>query len=206
MSRHLELMKLHDDELEPDAARELEAELTDEELAVLEGLEQLGDVVRALADDASAPADGIADAVMERLSSAEPAPELSLLAGGAPVGRPAAREPAAAKSRAQVLLFSGLGLAAAALALLFIGSRGEPEQPARVAEPSLVTAPSSRPEPTAAEPELAAAEDEVAPAASIEAVDFGNQAGTIFLVPAGEETTPVVWLVDDAPGARMEPL
>ena len=43
-------------------------------------------------------------------------------------------------------------------------------------------------------------------AATIEAVDFGNRAGTIFMVPAGDQSTPVVWLVDEAPSGRMEPL
>ena len=48
--------------------------------------------------------------------------------------------------------------------------------------------------------------DDGPPAASIEAVDFGNHPGTIFMVPAGDESTPVIWLEDEPAGARMERL
>ena len=46
------------------------------------------------------------------------------------------------------------------------------------------------------------------PAVAIEVVDFGSRNGTIFLVPSGEENTPVVWLVDEPTqsGDTMGPL
>ena len=53
-----------------------------------------------------------------------------------------------------------------------------------------------------AEPMGASVRSEVAlapnPAVAIEMVDFGEQAGSVFVVEAGDSVTPVVWLVDDA--------
>ena len=66
------------------------------------------------------------------------------------------------------------------------------------------TAPVSPSAPTESLPEPP--DEDADLAATIEAVDFGNQPGSIFMVPAGEESTPVVWLEDEPAGARMEPL
>jgi hypothetical protein len=70
-----------------------------------------------------------------------------------------------------------------------------------------VAIPSPTPRETASAP-AEIAESEGTTAAAIESIDFGSQNGAIFMVPAGTETTPVVWLTDDAAedGDRMEPL
>ena len=39
--------------------------------------------------------------------------------------------------------------------------------------------------------------EEFVPGASIESVDFGTRNGTVFMVSAGENAIPVVWLVDE---------
>jgi len=47
------------------------------------------------------------------------------------------------------------------------------------------------------------------PGAAIEALDLGERQGTIFLVSAGSEVTPVVWVEDDLPsedGTNVLPL
>jgi negative regulator of sigma E activity len=207
MSRHLELMKLADGELEPDVAEKLSAELTDEELALLEGVEQIGDFVSVLADHQAGVADDIADRVMAKIDEDEPRPALRGIPGGAEREPTAMLEPG--ERRAQVLFISGVVLAAAAAVLLWVSFQSESSTRSPVAQVPTAGVPVATPSPVAgrAAPAVQAAqEDEAAPAASIEAVDFGNQAGSIFMVPAGEETTPVVWLVDDAPGGRMEPL
>jgi len=207
MSRHQELMKLADGELEPDVAERLSEELTDEELALLDGVEQVGDFVRALADHQAGAADDIADQVMAKIDEEGGRPALREIQGGANRETTAVPEPG--ERRSQVLFISGVVLAAAAAVLLWVSFHGESQAPSRVATAPTAVVPVATPSPVVGEGAPAvqvAQEDEAAPAASIEAVDFGNRAGTIFMVPAGEETTPVVWLVDDAPGARMEPL
>jgi hypothetical protein len=67
------------------------------------------------------------------------------------------------------------------------------------------------PSPPAAPSERAEAlesESEPDTGASIEAVDFGAQNGTIFMVATGPQVTPVVWLVDESAGSggKMKPL
>lgn len=47
---------------------------------------------------------------------------------------------------------------------------------------------------------------EAGPGAAIESVDFGGGGGSIFMVQAGQDTTPVVWLTDPHEEARGEPL
>jgi hypothetical protein len=143
---------------------------------------------------------------MAKLDEDGARPALREIPGGAD------REPAPAlepgERRSQVLFIVGIGLAAAAAVLLWVSFQGERQTPAPVAKAPTTSVPTETPSPVAegAPAVQLAQEDEAAPAASIEAVDFGNHGGSIFLVPAGEETTPVVWLVDDAQGGRMEPL
>lgn len=199
MNRHLELMKLHDGEASEEEARALEEALSADDRAVLGGLEQVGDFVRAHSAAGASPADSIADSVMAALEREPGSPEatprkvepkLEVVKGGGSRGRAAAWG-------------AGVALALAAAGVLWLRSAEEPAPRAPVAQapqPSL-------PEPVVEAPSVAPAiEEENEPAAAIESVDFGNQAGTIFMVPAGEETTPVVWLVDEPAGARMEPL
>lgn len=207
MSRQLDLMKLHDGELSAEEIEALERELGDDDLALLEGLEQVGDVVRALAEDQGGAADGIADGVMAELErDGRVAPRLEVLPGGSAGDQGELPKPRAGGASALPFVAGAMALAAAVL--LYIGFANRPNEPGPVARPTAAepatpaVATALTPEPLAG----AVAEEEAAPAASIEAVDFGNQPGSIFMVPAGDETTPVVWLVDEPTSARMEPL
>jgi hypothetical protein len=120
-----------------------------------------------------------------------------------------------APSRARILFglapAFGLAVAAAAAAVVFLRPAARP-LPATSQEPAfsvaVAEAPPSlaSPDPTTVgEPPAAGEEND---GASIEEVDFGAQGGTIFMVPAGPDVTPVVWLMDDPPpsGHRMKPL
>ena len=197
-SRALELMQLHDGELSEREEAELCEGLSAEEQAMLGALEQVGDVVRALDQDVEARAGDIAQGVMARIE-AEP----RALREPAQVVRLDAR-PAPGRSRGKVLVV-GLVLAAAAAGIVWLKAAPAPVGPTPVAV-TQVTAPIEPPAPPAPPPDPEVAEEEPSPAASIEAVDFGNSAGSIFMVPAGDESTPVVWLVDEPVGARMEQL
>ncbi|MBK7583544.1 MAG: hypothetical protein IPI67_25550 [Myxococcales bacterium] len=208
MKRHMELMQLHDGELSEAEAAELEASLSDDERRVASGIEQLGDVVRALSASRTDDFESLTDAVMAAVD-AEPAPSTNVVA--LPRVEVAASQPGSKRQRrapSAWVLVGGLALAAAAALLIWMNTpTSSPTAPA----PLAVTPPSLPvPEPASAtpagDPAPELVEEDSAPAASIEAVDFGNQPGSIFMVPAGEETTPVVWLVDDPAGARMEPL
>jgi hypothetical protein len=177
-SRALELMQLHDHELGEREAVELERSLTDEELAMLDGLgEQTG-----------AHAGDIAAAVMARIDEV-PAAANAVRRLEAPLA-------SERRGRGKVLAF-GLALAAAAAAVLWLETSRHPVAPAPVAQTTLRAPVPEPPPPNVVAPPQApeSTEDEPAPAASIEAVDFGNNAGT-----------PVVWLVDEPAGGRMEQL
>jgi len=206
MTRSRELMLLHDQELSAEEALDIEASLSDEERELLAGLEQVGDFVRAADQEKVDAFSGVADSVMAAIEAdtaraAEPPglrmPKLEAANDQVPVRA----------RRNSNVVWVGVGLAAAAAAAVWISTPArEPPAPLPVAAPVATPVPSATaPEPA---PELAAeaTEDDGAPAASIEAVDFGNQPGSIFMVPAGEETTPVVWLVDEPAAGRIEPL
>ncbi len=222
-NRSLTLMQHHDAELDAEAAAELDAALSADDVAILEGLEQLGDVVRAHADRGAPLADGIADDLFAQIEAEDRknarVAALRVIEGGAGASvEPPAREPAANVS--QVLsqiaakdsakpgdgragrIFLALSLAAAvalgARAVLTADYTAPVQTVAGLVETVVA--------PPVVAPELAAAEADLS-AAAIESVDFGNQNGAIFMVSAGAETTPVVWLSDDPQsGDRMEPL
>ncbi|MEZ4373435.1 MAG: hypothetical protein R3B07_21615 [Polyangiaceae bacterium] len=188
---HRDLMLLHDGELDGDAeAQILEALDADlEAQAQLAGLEQLGDFLREAHGTAVEPDfTSIADSVMERLD--EPALRST---GSKRVPAPVQRE------RGWVVAV-GVTLAAAAAGILWLKSSHpvEPVPPvASLARPAVPQAPSTPgPKPVAEEEPVA-----------IVSVDFGGSDGTIFVV--GDESTPVVWLADDAVpagDAKMGPL
>lgn len=180
----LRVMRAVDGEL---SAEEQAAVLADPEARrAAEGLQQLGDVLRVLADERGKSADDIADAVMSRIQAEE------------------RRRPAMAPAAARYWPV----LAAAAGVALMVGvytatQAGVPSSPAPVAHHSARLAPEAvqvvPPAPPAA---LAAAELSPEADVAIESVDFGGKNGTIFLVPGRDQgMTPVVWLVDD-PGER----
>ncbi len=181
------VMRYYDGELEGDELAEFERRLAREpELSELVGgLEQLGDVLRAHAG-ARAETFDVADLVLAKLDAP-----------------PASQEAPPASERGQVIRGSFPAVAAAlavAASLVVWLTGGGPEQnaePPRVAEtaPLVVPPPAPLPEP-AAEPQIQP--EELAPAVAIESVDFGPRNGAIFMVSAGAETTPVVWLADES--------
>jgi anti-sigma factor RsiW len=182
------LMRLHDGELSDPEVRELERRLASDPQAssVLEGLHQIGDVVRALASERSAAADGIADSVLARIEAE-------------PCGSPPMSRPIPIRSR-WTLPAVAATLAAAAALFVWLGRAPDPVESAPVA----TLQPRPALEPSAAAP---VSDEDIAPAVEIETVDFGSHNGAIFMVSAGSESTPVVWLNDDAPpGDRTEPL
>jgi hypothetical protein len=221
-NRSLTLMQHHDAEIDAGAAAELDASLSPEDAAILEGLEQLGDVVRVHADHRAQGADDIADDLFAQIDAEDRkharVAELRVIEGGAGQAEPLVSEPAQSASRvsSQIAakdtpkpgdgragrIFLALSLAAAAA----LGARAvltadytAPAQTVAALVESAVAPAVDLPEPLTADAELSAA--------AIESVDFGSQNGAIFMVSAGAETTPVVWLSDDPQsGDRMEPL
>jgi len=201
-------MQHHDGELSPREAAEMEELLHRHPVARAElaGLAQLGDFLRCLAEQRSAGADDLAATVMRRLDT-EPVQVFGLH----PRPPPAAQS---APGRRWVwAAVGGLAAAAAIPLLLFARSAGN----ARVGAARLAAAPGSAARsataathPAPGEGPLASAPRNPAePGVSIEAVDFGQRNGTIFMVPAGgEATTPVVWVVDQpvTSGGETRPL
>jgi hypothetical protein len=197
-NKHIDLMRLHDGELSDAEAMELERELSESERKVLAGLEDLGERIRLA--NAQAPID-LADDIMSRLDeahgdSAAPPP--------APVRELRPRRPAA------TIVVSVAIAAAAAVAVWFTARSEDPQVAPTAAQKPVpaVTVPEALSVPPHATEAVAELEDEevAAPAAAIESVDFGNANGTIFMVPSGDETTPVVWLPDEGPNAGRETL
>ncbi|MBI3202552.1 MAG: hypothetical protein HYZ29_13510 [Myxococcales bacterium] len=203
MSRHHDLMRLYDGELDPETAAELERSLSDEDRRVLAGLDQVGEVVRAYEPEGLARFAGVADQVMAALDEPD---------RGAP-RRPEVvveLEPVRSRPKQRTsapVVVAGLVLAAAAAVALWLSTPAAPT-PSAAPLASATLGPAAPPAPITPAPDSPAetADEEADLAATIEAVDFGNQPGSIFMVPAGEESTPVVWLDDEPAGARMEPL
>ena len=208
---YLRLMQLHDEELSAEEAARLEAELGQAGLresarGIGDGLAQIGDVVRALADlDVQryrAAADDIAAQVMHCLDDtgaeafrlAEPTP------GGGPNG-------GSGRSANRWGWIAGVGgaLAMAATALIFAWSVGSfPPAPAET-QTQITAAGSSLdsgPRMIASVEPMRTPTIDGDPGVAIEMVDFGAQSGTIFMVSAGQEATPVVWLVDEGPASE----
>lgn len=192
------LMQHFDGELDGPDAEELERLLAEspEARALFRDFDTIGRVLRTSAEERSAPAADVADAVLARIER-EP-PRLRVV----PTVKPRA-------SLATLVPALGLALAAAAAVALLV--RPRPAVPVATAPVQTVLT-AETPEPVPAPEEVAILEDDndAEPGASIESVDFGDQGGTgtIFVVATGPQTTPVVWLSDDdvLGGARMRPL
>lgn len=192
------VMRYFDGELPPAEAAEVEERLrTDRDAArLLEDLARLSERVQDVALARAAPHDDLADEVMRRLEQELPAES-----------KPNHAPPSAWPTRVAGVVGLSVALAAAAAVMLQVGG---PKQPALPDSGALVSASPRLAEPTIGP--LAVVNEPVdeqadGPAA-IETVDFGSHAGSIFLVPEGEETTPVVWLVDEPASSlgRMDPL
>lgn len=207
------LMRYLDGEVDAAERGEIEAWLAESKDAreLLEGIALVGQAVRAIGDDVGAGGDGIADAVMAGIG------------GG---GRVVDIGPAAERSRSRGLgrrflnlaPALGLGLAAAAAVVVYFRPVPTPGPAARSSAPTVTRA---LPAPV---PATETSEQQPVPAlgyaageggASIESVDFGARAGTIFMVSTGAdsddsetEDTPVVWLMDEVGSTkgRMAPL
>lgn len=207
------LMELYDDELGPEEAAELEQRLADDPdaAAVVRGLEQVGSVLREAAEADGALADDIAVRVMACIEAEESASSM-----GAPTG--AGEAPGGVlvtgRWRHAVPVVAGvLALAAAALLVARWGApthrsviEGATAHPsAQAMQPRHVDKPAAGA--TKAKPGGAVAADSPPPVA-IETVDFGSHDGAIFMVSAGSDSTPVVWLTDEpaAAGGRTKPL
>lgn len=193
VSREL-LMRYHDAEVSEDEARAVEAAL-EQEPALVEALEayaELGNFVRASSDSRAVQSFDISDRVMSAIAA---------------VPQRTARPPARVHSLLpRIATWVSLGAAIAAGSVLVARSWSAPQSAvggrgAHVAagEHSPL-APSAAPDLSAA-PELAAAlqaEDEPKlPPATIESVNFGENAGSVFVVSTGSSETPVVWMPDD---------
>jgi hypothetical protein len=211
---HRTLMRYHDGELsKEEAARVAERLGSDpESVEVLADLDRLGGHVREAALERASHHDDLVDAIMSRIQNADPARPAqsagSLPREGQVAPITAARRFGRSRSVPAVIALSVTIAAAAAVALRINQAEKAAEHAARPSPPAaqeVAALPAPRPSAAAEAAEGLAAD---APsAAAIEIVDFGANAGTIFLVPEGEETTPVVWLDDTAPSlGRMEPL
>jgi len=196
-----ELSRYYDGELSPADAERVERLLRDDPEAerALEGLEQLGDVMRAWADRRGAAQDDFVNDVMARIARDGEQPESRVV----PLH---ASSPARRLRRAAVVITGALSLAAAAAVALRVAQAPPPVPgPALpVAQaPSLAQPPANASSATVAEAQL-----DADPAAAIESVDFGAHAGSIFVIAGTEGDVPVVWMLDDAADARgrMQPL
>jgi anti-sigma factor RsiW len=191
-----ELARYHDGELSPLEAERVERLLREDPRAeqALGGLEQLGDVLRAWADRRGEEHGDLADSVMARIAEERDQPKARVVPLG---GGPARR-----LRRAAVVVTGALSLAAAA-ALVF--RLVQPTPPANGPARAL-TARTAAPRAAVDQPLLPAEESEADPAAAIETVDFGAHAGSIFVVDGSQGDVPVVWLLDDDPRVRMQPL
>jgi anti-sigma factor RsiW len=167
----LTLMAFHDGELDPERARSVRrALLADPGLAARrEGLVQLGDFVRAWA--AAQEVSTVRAARPERASTSR----VELVEPKLPFARPRAR---GAFGAALALLAVTLAIPSA---LPRGGGSGELSSTATDGVGASVRA-------TPAPRE---------PAVAVESVDFGAQAGAIFLVQSAKSETTVVWLPDD---------
>ena len=176
-----DLMRYHDGELSPGEARDIEQALDDDDEAQehLLALEQLGDLTRAWAEQRSADQVNLVDGVMARIERQKSEPS-----------------PLAPARRAAPIVASVLALAAAAA--LFVTLRRPVAERAVPTQPSAHSVRLVDPKPSPSEARSAdapLAEPAVpAPAVAIEAVDFGENHGSIFVVSSASGDTPVVWL------------
>ncbi len=186
------LMRAFDGELDEAALAAVDAQPEAEN--TFSGLEQVGDFVRAMADEWHPPA-SMVDDIMKRV---EAEPRLRVLA--------AASENRDEGSGRWARRAGALGALAAAAAAVFVIAAARDSGPSPLAT---AIAPTEAPVRTAPQAVASVAspaamvDDEGSPAAAIESVDFGGNTGAIFMVSGGSGTTPVIW-VDDR--GRAEPL
>ncbi len=211
--RHDRLMLLHDDELGVEEAEELSQRIAgDAEAAgVLRGMEQVGSLLREAADARGAGADDIALRVMACIDAESAAPGGQALPPPAEAGN-ARLVPLQRRWRHALPVATGM-LALAAAAVLLVRSGTLAHHPV-VDSPASATAQAMQPTQAVKGPAALAPKPEAkahaadSPSVAIETVDFGSHDGAIFMVSAGHDSTPVVWLTDEpaAHGGKTEPL
>jgi hypothetical protein len=207
----LELMLYADGELDEERRGAVEAYLARSTAgsAKLSALNLVSGIVREQSLVSAAGVDGIADAVMAKLTANGAGAASTISTKPSPIkvtaGAPRAK-PANDNSRG---IYALAAVAVAAAAGLMLWGRMDTsseatERPvaAMSATPEQLPAP---PSPKTAEATPSPdAEDE--PGVEVAAVDFGARMGTIFYVPTGaaasNATTTVVWLNDDAAGGE----
>ena len=178
------VMQYHDAELDPIAAEQLERQLRWDasRRRYLDSLDTIGDGVRDAVRQAT-PAFDLTDQIMARVAAQSSSTRPS---SSSDPSRPGGALPAAPTWRRKIKVALGVGLgstAALAAGALFWLSVGMPSD--RPAEISAATR-------TLEPPAL----DDSARGVAIESVDFGVGGGSIFMVQAGQTSTPVVWLTE----------
>jgi anti-sigma factor RsiW len=189
----LELMQYADGELSPEHAERVAAFLEGSEKPRrrVDGIEQIGAFVRASFEQRLGTLDVTAD-VMAAIEGESARVGTGDSAAGS-------ESPSSSRRRALWSLVVG-GMAAAAAASLWLTRPTE-----LISSPSASRTTASAPQPQAP---VAAADDESEVGASVETLDPGPSEATLFVVQAGVDVTPVVWLLDEGDEAsdRMEPL
>jgi hypothetical protein len=179
-----------DGELEPERAAQVEAYLAESPSArrMLGSLEALGEAVREAAQAGAerAGADGLASRVMDRID--RDVAEVRPLDPARDAGR--------RRSRAMGYAACGLALAAGVLAVIWRLS-GPLARPLANAPSAAVRVAASVPDMAAATAAAGRSEGDAEPGVSVDAIEFGAQAGAIFYVPGDTGTTTVVWLSED---------
>ena len=203
---HTRLHRLHDDDLSAEEKAELEKELAaDPELGKkLEGLREVGAVVRAArTDEAPIDSDILWAAIEGKIAApVETKPALRIveggaIEGGAPKTAPAAEDPRTRRRRIIGIAVGAFAIAAAALLMIYGPPSSPPDTMAETGLPETGLPETGLPEVTT--PEETAPGETVAATDYTEvlAVDFGTNVGTIFAVEGeGGQRYAVVWLDD----------
>jgi hypothetical protein len=194
----LDLMRYCDGELEADVEAQVQVRVGQSERAqaIVGTYREIGELVREAADRsaAEAGADDIADLVMARLE--EPAAR--------PMQKVRELRPRTSLHGLGAVAVMAGGLAmAAGIALLvwqFAGHRAHSLAHA----PTSVDSPTGSDQAVASAPQAGADLEDREPGVSVDLIEFGTNAGTIFYVPTATGTTTVVWLTDDDPGGSKE--
>ncbi len=184
----LELMAYADGEVAPDRAAEIERHLvtSPRARALVATFDELGARIREHAEASSAAGD-VVDNVMARID-AQPV---------VPIRREATVHPL--RSAAPIAAATAALALAAGIALLVSRvASGPTRDPQAISSGDPQLAPSSALVASAPTPPAEAEDRE--PGVSVDAVEFGAHAGTIFYVPTDTGTTTVVWLTDDDSG------
>lgn len=208
------LHRLHDDDLSPEERAALEQEIaaTPELGKKLDGLREVGVVLRAArTDDAPIDSDALWKAIESKIAIAAAettAPEaettpvrpgLRAIDGGA-AKHPPVEDSRARRRRLIGITVGAFAIAAAALFVFYGTPATEPETVAETTPPATTTAPEETAPPE--ETTVADASDYT----EVLAVDFGTNVGTIFAVEGeGGQRYAVVWLDDVLKHDETEP-